>query len=385
MIREDYMVEQVKRLFERLDDVRQRIRKGGRAKEHDELQEILGEAEILEKDQVGDAREVQVLLGHIHGELGMLSLTVGDHVHGREHLLRALAIVEPLVAGDDEKVRYFYPSLLLNAGTAAASQRDLDTALSFFTRALQAGDAARQKGPEQAKGLVGIMVAARQNRATVNEQRRAFDEAIADIQAVRQLSAVGVSKGDPAAISAAIELTMRLSHLHRRASHQDEAFKEAQNALQAADALVHKDAKQFAATYIRAKLGLAETCFWAGQFGKGENHLFEVIDSAPNLIDTVLVGLDFYAGLWGFSDEKLEQGGLPRDEVQDSFAELLAKLDARCSDALIKELCHARFDLLVNDSGEAAQLVRAKLAGEKLNAIQQALLAKLEKSMSPPA
>jgi hypothetical protein len=61
-----------------------------------------------------------------------------------------------------------------------------------------------------------------------------------------------------------------------------------------------------------------------GSYAAAEDLLFEVIDRGGE--GGVERGVAFYRGLMERSDEELVRGGLPRDEVEESLAELLKRL-----------------------------------------------------------
>ena len=59
-----------------------------------------------------------------------------------------------------------------------------------------------------------------------------------------------------------------------------------------------------------------------GAYGKAEDVLFEMIEASPGNMEVVGMGIAFYERLKHQSDEVLESGNLPRDEVEAGLAEL---------------------------------------------------------------
>src|SRR6266699_3261118 len=84
------------------------------------------------------------------------------------------------------------------------------------------------------------------------------------------------------------------------------------------EADVHAQAghQQAAATRYRRALGL---------YADAEDALFEAIDDLPADTSLVDAGIAFYQRLLALQDADLETGGLPRDEVKSSLAELLRR------------------------------------------------------------
>ncbi|HLI50386.1 MAG TPA: DUF6483 family protein, partial [Thermomicrobiaceae bacterium] len=59
-----------------------------------------------------------------------------------------------------------------------------------------------------------------------------------------------------------------------------------------------------------------------GIYDEAENWLFELIESEPHSQALNSQGIAFYKRLLDHSDEELERGGLPRDEVESGLAEM---------------------------------------------------------------
>ncbi|MBE2219950.1 MAG: hypothetical protein IAF02_00330, partial [Anaerolineae bacterium] len=64
-----------------------------------------------------------------------------------------------------------------------------------------------------------------------------------------------------------------------------------------------------------------------GAFSAAEDVLYEWIDSEPGSSEALEAGIAFYQALLLKSDDELEAGGLPRDEVDEGLADLLQELD----------------------------------------------------------
>src|SRR6266511_2008230 len=91
------------------------------------------------------------------------------------------------------------------------------------------------------------------------------------------------------------------------------------------EADVHTQAgnQQAAATRYRRALTLAG--YLAGRYADAEDALFEAIDDLPADTGLVDAGIAFYQRLLALQDADLETGGLPREEVKSSLAELLRR------------------------------------------------------------
>src|SRR6266516_330025 len=73
------------------------------------------------------------------------------------------------------------------------------------------------------------------------------------------------------------------------------------------------------------RLALARVLESLGRYADAEDALFEAIDALPADTGLVDAGIAFYQRLLALQDADLETGGLPRDEVKSSLAELLRR------------------------------------------------------------
>jgi hypothetical protein len=62
------------------------------------------------------------------------------------------------------------------------------------------------------------------------------------------------------------------------------------------------------------------------QFAKAETRLFEILVSTTDLEKVTAQGHAFYRHLLGIGDDVLEQGGLPRAEVKEGYADFKSRL-----------------------------------------------------------
>lgn len=73
------------------------------------------------------------------------------------------------------------------------------------------------------------------------------------------------------------------------------------------------------------RFSLARLLESLGRYADSEDALFEAIDERPAETGLVDSGIAFYQRLLALPDADLERGGLPRDEVKSSLAELLRR------------------------------------------------------------
>jgi len=69
-----------------------------------------------------------------------------------------------------------------------------------------------------------------------------------------------------------------------------------------------------------------------GEFAKAEDSLFAIFDAESNRPELVDFGISFYERLRGKSDAALEEGNLPRTELEETLAELRSRRAAAGKD-----------------------------------------------------
>jgi tetratricopeptide (TPR) repeat protein len=383
MIHTDYLLDQIKRFLERLVQLRRAVQQGARAQAADELEELLRELDELGAGASPEQRtQLAPVKAQVHAELGLLMGSAGDAEEALGHLEVARRQLQPLVdrPGAEGRLVELYASILLNSGATHAAARDARTARARLDEALERIGAppAAEKGSGAATSL---RVAALQNRAMLSQQEKAFDAARDDLGQALALAEAAMAHSPQTFGAMAIDLHHRLTVVYRQEGRVEAALESARNAVRVAEGLAGEEWGPFAALYVRAKMVLADLCFDAGALSEGEDQIFEVIESVPELIDPVLNGIDAYLALWRKSDEALAEGGLPRDEVGESLAELMAAFDARRPEDGLRAAVWARYDLTVNgDRGAAEQVLASGLpedADARVAALREQLRAEL--------
>lgn len=356
VITRDYLLQQIEALAERLAEARSLVRQAQVAKAGSILEELLQACEALRED--GESEALDRLEAEIRSELALFAGARGDVALSVQHLDRALAIAKPLFAeaADDPAFVGLYTSLQLNAGAVYAATGRHEEAIDLLTQVadrLKPGTA----GLDPSQPLLQMRVAALQNRAMAKERLGQGQEAVSDCFEAR----VAASElEEPVKTVTLVDLSLRLASLQRKTGQKQGALDACRHALDAAEAAVHEDSTRFHGVYMRSKIAVADACFENALLAEGEDHIFEAIERMPDLLDTVLVAMDFYSALLLMDDEVLEEGGLPREEVEESFGELLAKLDVRSSDSELSALAHARFRVLTGEPDKSARALLKK-------------------------
>src|SRR5690554_3025941 len=80
--------------------------------------------------------------------------------------------------------------------------------------------------------------------------------------------------------------------------------------------------------YIVSQINLISFSEELGEFADAEDGLWKAVEVAGNDPQILRRGLEFYEKLRKQSDARLEAGNLPRDEVDEGYAEILERIEA---------------------------------------------------------
>ena len=86
--------------------------------------------------------------------------------------------------------------------------------------------------------------------------------------------------------------------------------------------------EQVLPVYVTSQINLISFFEAVGSFALAENALFKALDVVGEHPQILERGVAFYEELKKLTDDKLEEGDLPRDEVNDSYEEVLKRFEA---------------------------------------------------------
>lgn len=131
--------------------------------------------------------------------------------------------------------------------------------------------------------------------------------------------------------------------------------------------------------FVNAQMHRINALLDHGRFAEAEDQLWHMIDGSGQ--GTILLSApDFYVSLWKRDDEALKQGGLPREEILESWEDAIDQAAKRDADPLAIEVMRQRFRLhtaLAKD--ETRAFLTAQTGTEKeLSPLTAALLRALQ-------
>src|SRR6266545_1594965 len=131
-------------------------------------------------------------------------------------------------------------------------------------------------------------------------------------------------------VASVLEVVKSEADVHTQAGNQQAAATRYRRALTLAGYLAGRSDELVERTGGMAlspsqRLALARVLESLGRYADAEDALFEAIDDLPADTGLVDAGIAFYQRLLALQDADLETGGLPREEVKSSLAELLRR------------------------------------------------------------
>ena len=229
-----------------------------------------------------------------HLNLAGLFGTLQRYEEAHEHGIRAVELTTEAVEaqpddGDDPQLDLLMLSCLGAVGSINATAGDLEAAKEAFEQ--------------------GVLWA-----------RAVLTRGLDDSDDEEQESSVEQS---PEFLGRYAQMLVHTAMIHGADDAHQEAFDFASEATMLGQLLLEVTEQEEALElYLNAQLLVMQNARNLGRFADAEDALFKTLALAPGQPELVAMGEQFYEALLERSDEELEAGGLPRDEVLESLGEL---------------------------------------------------------------
>ncbi len=262
---------------------------------------------------------VLVIHAAVHDALGVLAGNARALEPALRHHQGAIVAREKLLEGGKTDVLVPLGVSHLNLANLLASGQKLEEAEQHARAALARLDAA---GQVEVAGffklgacqLLAVILAGSKRQ---EEALQVFEHGIAQGQQMLQ------GGGNQQVAAAMAQLLINASILHHQLGRHDFAVDRGTAAAglskQLADVTKAVPALE---QYVAAQMNLVTFNEAAGRFGAAEDALFRVLELLPSQPQVLERGRALYTKLLTLTDEALEAGNLPRDEVEESLAEL---------------------------------------------------------------
>ncbi len=349
---EETIASEVKKLREVLTSARQQQATGNL---RGALEQVKGAKEKLDLIQ-SDAPETIELRSALYAEMALIHQRLRDartalkfHQQAEEESRRL-----PMDQEGGEKYRLQLATTLINMTGLYAQQRMTDEGMAKAEEAISLLEGLSEN---HAKASRMLRIGAYQNQASLFLEKRDLSSAERVLTSLLELGTEVVAEGGTQLLPQLIESSGRLAALLRGRRDFEGAATVVERSERWAEAAYNADHPAGRALYVGTQLQMVDVRYAQLRFDQAEDHLWKAIDIAGDG-RTLTIGTGFYLMLLRHSDELLNEGSLPKEEVVESLTELMERVvAAEDIPSELRELLAGRQAAVVERSATKAQAV----------------------------
>lgn len=301
--------------------VKELIEEGGQMTKENRFSEAekrLQEAEIILDSAEDISDDVLHMRTVVFNDLGIIASRTNAPPRALHYYRKCVQAAEALAARGEKKVYLERITTLVNMGVLCAATQNPSEGIQVSERALELLEESQDDGNHAS--LMGLM--ARYHLGLNQHLAGLKDEAADNMKKAADVVVHQMEKGE----GVQPILAELLSNAARVQADKGDFENAAVYARKGADlALAMFEAQQnqaFLRQFVAMEMDLVTFHERCGRFAQAEDSLFKVLDLLPDDPNVVKRGEAFYQKLLGLSDEELEAGDLPREEVQESLEDL---------------------------------------------------------------
>jgi hypothetical protein len=306
---------------------------------------------VLDMSEVPDHDEVRKLRAQLLNELGFMHQRAGDTERARQMHKDSADLCNELIAAGVE-FRANGTATHINLAGVLAQGGDVAAAKDVILRATELVDSLLEdEGDEVDASVRNLAFGAHQTNAMIlaqNEDLKGADNAME-----RALVYAEQLMEESASVAAqAAQGVQQVSALLFNGGELELALKWGEESEKLAHLAFEKLGQQALPIYVRTELYLISYHEKAHNFADAEDALWNAIDVAGDHPQLLARGRAFYEQCRKQADARLEEGGLPRDEVEEGLAEIEEKIEAMGGDEALKQALE-QLDAQARQAGQA--------------------------------
>lgn len=311
--------------------VRSLISQGSEALRQDNIDlanAALSEAAIILDMDSADSLDGDRLRAQAYNELGVVHQRRGDANTALAFHEQAAQLTLKVIEEDGEfRNNAIATHLNLASICAALEQYERgDEAASF---AMAHAEAARED--EGIDNIIGMLVGSYQITATLDAHQGRFEEADANgdraVALAREFYESHEEAEERRIFAQTAQGCQQLSVILFHADEHERAFRWGRVAEELAAEAYEDLGQEILPIYVISQINLISYSEKLGQFADAEDSLWKAIEIIGNDPRLLKRGKDFYEFCKKQSDKRLEAGNLPRDEVNQSYKEILERIE----------------------------------------------------------
>lgn len=263
------------------------------------------------------------LRAQLYNELGVLHQRKNDVATSRDYHRRSIDICNALREAGVE-FRANSAATHLNLSSVLAAADELDEARELGQTAVALIEELRA---EDNKEIDSLALGAYQNMSLLYARLADFDAAAEQMEASLKIVDELVEAGEKRALPQAAQTAQRLSVMQFEAGEHQRALTWGKKAETLAEAAYEALGKDVLSIYVVSQINLISYNQQLGYFADAEDALWKGLEVSSNHVDILRRGLAFYDDIRKQADGRLEEGNLPREEVEDGRNDLLAIIE----------------------------------------------------------
>lgn len=283
----------------------------------------LGEANAVLDMAEEQTDDVVQLRARLFNEMGVLHQRKEQTDAARDFHRRAIEMCEELLDRDVD-FRGNTAATYLNLSALVGAMGDVVEAKNLCERAIELVDELRA---EDDAGADGLAVGAYQNMALLHGREQKWDDADHMLSTAVELARELSDRGDQMALPQAAQASQRLSVMLFETQEFEQALKWGVEAEGLAESAYDIHGEPVLNIYVISQINLISFHEQMGSYADAEDALWKALDVAGNHEDILRRGLAFYENCRKQADARLEQGNLPREEVEDGLADLKQRVE----------------------------------------------------------
>ena len=288
--------------------------------------EALEEAEAILDMAERETDDLLQMRARVFNEQGVVFQRRGQLEKSRDYHGQAAEICDELL----DRGRDF-------ASNAAATNLNLSSillALDDQQRAEECGRKAldlleqQSDADDEDKPANPLELGARQNLAVIFARQKRWDEANEMMERAGQIADELADAGRPNYLGQLAQGCQQLSVIFFDNEEFDDALRWGRRAEELSERGYQTLGRNILPIYIVSQINLISYYEKLGRYADAEDCLWKALDVAGNEPRILARGVGFYETCRKQADKRLEEGNLPRDEVQEGYDELMEQVEA---------------------------------------------------------
>lgn len=280
---------------------------------------------ILDMSPIENHGPTNELRARAFNELGVVYQRRGDVQASLNFHNQAAALCRVIIEQGNEDFLSNSAATHLNFASVALSVEAFEAAREAADIAISSVDTLLEKGED---GALGMAVAAYQMYGALNAQEDRLDESDAALTKSMELTRKAFEDGNRSIIMQAVQGCQQASVLFFQKEAFDQALKwgrEAEVLSKEAFDIFGQDVVQ---SYIVSQINLISYNEQLANYADSEDSLWKAIELVGDDPRLLKRGQDFYEHCRKQSNKRLEEGNLPREEVEDGYQDVLERIEA---------------------------------------------------------